>query len=143
VTVAIMPALIVRILAARWDDLIEEPLQIVYNAAFVLDSCERGGGGGTKDRDCPIVESTLDDIFCNLIGNVTNIGIALCAERNRECFYRHKNIISFQPVGSNSLPRLERVQSCTQNALDIMYLSILIFFEMKVMLFPQDAARLS
>lgn len=89
VTVAVVPAGVVGIVAVLRDDLIEEPSQIAQRPAFVFDGCQCAGGGGTEDRCRPVFESAAGDVTRDLIGDVVNVGVAAGGEGKEEGFYWH------------------------------------------------------
>ncbi len=95
VTVAIVPAFIVGVLSVLWNDLIEQPAQIADCPAFIFDGRQRGGRGRAENSRSAVLESALQNISGDLIGNVKDICIALCAERNGGSFYWHFSIITF------------------------------------------------
>lgn len=98
VTIAIVPAFVMRALSILRNDLIEQPAQIANCPTFVFDGCQGRGGGRAKDSRCAVLESALMNTSGDPIGDIPDICMALCAEGDRCGFYRHSRIITLRRI---------------------------------------------
>lgn len=82
-----------RVGPLRWENLIEQALQIADAARLEFKGGQGRGGGRTKEREDAILHPALGDRLRHLLGKVLNIGIAAGGKGYRMRVNAHGDII--------------------------------------------------
>ena len=89
VTIAVAPACVVRIGAIGVGKLIEETFEIADAACLVFERGQRAGGRRREEGNDAILQPTLGNKRCNLLGNFEHVGITLSVKLNGLRFDSH------------------------------------------------------
>ena len=80
--VPVMPRLLMTVVAAGWNELVQNGGQVVLQSRLELDRADRGSAPDVENVDCPRLDSRSVHDRSHLLGEVVHVAVPLGGDRN-------------------------------------------------------------